>query len=235
MISTKNDQFDLTRNHPAPILSDSLQKELTKVGGVNQFGEPNFRLVWGQNERKIAFGALHMKYIIGRAIRWEDKFDPKTNLHTKERIVEEIGLPRFILEEWMPPDFFGTPQVWENHRWNWIDGIREDNLGPYPERGRYVHYSTVETDEGEFRYPDQRELNLVAQAMWDRRNVTHNLEQEMKDEREAVERAEQKREDDLEQDLKDSINIHYNRLTEGSHRANKGGSGNRVFLNNPTE
>jgi len=49
-------------NHPAPHLEEWVTKELTSIGGVNSFGQPNIRVVWGMSELRFACGRLRMKY-----------------------------------------------------------------------------------------------------------------------------------------------------------------------------
>jgi hypothetical protein len=56
---------------------------------------------------------------------------------------KEIGLPLWVVEQWVPPEAFGDPVSWNNERYlvNPIDATESiDALGEYPENGRYIHF-----------------------------------------------------------------------------------------------
>lgn len=44
------------RNSPAPGATREFVEELTKIAGVNRYGQPNLRLAWGQERRQWALG-----------------------------------------------------------------------------------------------------------------------------------------------------------------------------------
>ncbi len=50
------------RNTACPVDLTKIQKELTRVGGVNNFGEPNFIIVWGQEHRTWDLGKMRIHF-----------------------------------------------------------------------------------------------------------------------------------------------------------------------------
>jgi len=59
---------------------------------------------------------------------------------TEER---EIGIPLWIMEQWVPPEAFGDAVGWNNERYlvNPMDSTDYiDALGEYPEKGMYIHW-----------------------------------------------------------------------------------------------
>jgi hypothetical protein len=124
--------------HEAPA---SIQEHITGAGGLNRFGEPNFRIVWGGSR---------LTWIGGR---WTD-YDAQGNVvrETVElrREPKYIPLNRWHIERWMPPESYGSPVSWYEQTVEVANGIRIPALGPYPSRGEYEHCFTLESVEGEF-------------------------------------------------------------------------------------
>ena len=50
------------KNIPCPVDLSGIQAELTRVGGLNPFGEPNFIIVWGQEYRTWDLGKLRIHF-----------------------------------------------------------------------------------------------------------------------------------------------------------------------------
>lgn len=50
------------RNIPCPVDLAPIQAELARVGGVNEFGEPNFIIVWGQDYRTWDLGKMRIHF-----------------------------------------------------------------------------------------------------------------------------------------------------------------------------
>jgi hypothetical protein len=128
----------LRETHIAPA---SLQLRLARAGGLNRFGEPNFRAVWGWSR---------LTWIGGK---WTDT-DSHGNL-TRE-IVELREVPKYFpfdrwhIERWMPPESYGSPRQWYTQTVERDDGISIPALGPYPSRGEYEHCFTLQGPRGEF-------------------------------------------------------------------------------------
>lgn len=94
------------------------QEHVDAIGGLNRFGESNFRIVWGQNETETirgtdAFGST------GAHITWKHG-----------------GVPAWFIDVWKPPECFGTPELWYSLGWDWE--IDESILGEFPWRGLYL-------------------------------------------------------------------------------------------------
>lgn len=93
-----------------------LTKELTRIGGVNPYGEPVFRLVWAPTERQV--------------IGWKE--DNGLMTYRNARAVH--GEPCWALMVWEPRELYGSPEAWE-----WSYGQHPDGYvcGGYPKYGRY--------------------------------------------------------------------------------------------------
>lgn len=124
--------------HDTPIW---LQVQLERAGGLNRFGEPNFRAVWGWSR---------LTWIGGK---WTDT-DAHGNI-TRE-VVELRQVPKYVpfnrwyIERWIPPESYGSPQQWYAQTIERNDGVAIPALGPYPHRGDYEHCFTLQGPRGEF-------------------------------------------------------------------------------------
>ena len=77
------------RNHACPVDLKPIQDALTKAGGLNPHGEPNFIIVWGQEYKT-----------------WENG---KMRIHFSEDLVDPIHMPnRFAVR----PEVFGRASAW---------------------------------------------------------------------------------------------------------------------------
>lgn len=128
----------LRETYAAP---EALQLRLARAGGLNRFGEANFRVVWGWSRLAWVGG------------KWTDT-DAHGNV-TRE-IVELREVPKYFpferwhIERWMPPESYGLPQNWYAQTVERADGIAIPALGPYPHRGEYEHCFTLQGPHGEF-------------------------------------------------------------------------------------
>lgn len=96
------------------------QARLTRVGGINRYGEPNFLLVWGES------------YTVRRGGVWEQ--DDGTYFRGYRDVVED-GRPCWVLKQWKPPEIYGTPGMYFLENRDEATGLQI--LGDYPWRGRY--------------------------------------------------------------------------------------------------
>ena len=114
-----------------------VQDELTRAGGLNQFGEPNFRAVWSYSRLGWMGG------------RWVDR-DTNGNVLSECFQLRQVPkyLPetwnRWVIESYRPPEFYGSRWLWEFQTRLSEDGKTIPALGPYPSRGDYEHSLTVE-------------------------------------------------------------------------------------------
>lgn len=124
--------------HEAP---EPLQRQVARAGGLNRFGEPNYRVVWGWSRLSLIGG------------KWAD-YDAHGNLLAERIEMREVPkyLPtnRWHLERWMPPESYGSPKQWYAQTIEREDGILIPALGPYPRRGEYEHCFTLQSPHGEF-------------------------------------------------------------------------------------
>src|ERR1700722_10205243 len=83
------------------VASEDVARELLLAGGMNRFGEANYRAVWGWSR---------LDWIGGK---WEDH-DPHTGTLLRE-VIELRREPKYLphdrwhIERWMPPESYGSP------------------------------------------------------------------------------------------------------------------------------
>lgn len=94
------------------------QGRITAAGGVNRYGEPNFKLVWGEAHKSRAGGYWEKE---GGAIGYRD--------------VYLTDSPCWLLLEWHSPEEYGTPISYYIE--NYDEGTGLQTLGEYPYKGRY--------------------------------------------------------------------------------------------------
>jgi hypothetical protein len=129
----------LRETHETP---ENVAHRLERAGGINRFGEANYRAVWGWNrlawiggkftEHDAATGSLLREIV---ELRQEPKY-PAVN--------------RWHIERWVPPETYGSPRAWYAQTMEREHGISIPALGPYPSRGDYEHCFTLEGPRGEF-------------------------------------------------------------------------------------
>jgi len=115
---------------------------ITRAGGVNLYGRPNFRVVWGWSR---------LTWIGGK---WTDR-DPATGGIIREavelrRVPKYLPHDRWHLERWLPPALYGPPERWYEYTVEIENGLAIPALGPYPREGEYEHCLTLEGPRGEF-------------------------------------------------------------------------------------
>jgi hypothetical protein len=129
----------LRETHDTP---EAVARRLRSAGGINRFGEANYRAVWGWNclawiggkfeERDSSTGSLLREVV---ELRQEPKY-PVVN--------------RWHIERWVPPEVYGSPRAWYAQTIERENGVSIPALGPYPARGEYEHCFTLEGPRGEF-------------------------------------------------------------------------------------
>jgi hypothetical protein len=143
----------IRETHRAPA---SVARRLEIAGGVNRFGRPNYRAVWGWSrlgwiggkwEDRGAGGELVREVV---ALRREPKYTPHDRWH---------------LERWVAPEAYGSPREWYAQTIERANGTSVPALGPYPERGEYEHCFTLAGPGGEFVQLTATVAEYVAQAI----------------------------------------------------------------------
>jgi hypothetical protein len=124
--------------HQAPA---SIERRVTRVGGSNRYGEPNFRVVWGGSRLTWIGGRWTDRDAHGNALRETIEL---------RQVPKYAPLDRWHIERWTPPESYGSPDSWYAQTMEVEDGIRVAALGPYPSRGEYEHCFTLESSAGEF-------------------------------------------------------------------------------------
>lgn len=132
----------------------TLQTRLIAVGGLNRFGEPNFRVVWGQSRLTWMGGEFANFDVHGNQI---------STSFEERRLPKYFPADRYYVEKWMPPEHYGSPENWAEYqveRENESDPLRTPgqkrtakripNLGPYPSRGEYELSMRLEKPGGGF-------------------------------------------------------------------------------------
>ncbi len=149
----------LRETHETP---ENVAHRLERAGGVNRFGEANYRAIWGWNrlawiggkfeERDPATGSLLREVV---ELRQEPKY-PAVN--------------RWHIERWVPPEVYGSPRAWYSETIERENGVSIPALGPYPSRGEYEHCFTLEGPRGKFIQLTPTVAEHIARAIeWSRR------------------------------------------------------------------
>ncbi len=139
----------------------AIEHRVSRAGGTNLYGEPNFRVVWGGSR---------LAWIGGK---WTD-CDAHGN-KTREaielrRVPKYLPVDRWHIERWMPPESYGSPEQWYAQTMEIEDGIRVAALGPYPSRGEYEHCHTLQNAVGEFMPLTAAACDWIVRAVeWARR------------------------------------------------------------------
>src|SRR5215467_5592662 len=120
---------------------EKVAHRLQRAGGINRFGEPNYRACWGWNR---------LAWIGGK---FEDRDEHGALLRERVELRQEPKYPevnRWHIERWLPPEAYGSPRQWYSQTIERANGLSIPALGPYPSRGDYEHCFTLEGQRGEF-------------------------------------------------------------------------------------
>jgi hypothetical protein len=109
-------------------LAPQWAQEPLKKFGLNPYGQPNFRVVWGPSRQKLIGGF------------WEDN-----GHHEYRRTVKYSLDPKWVLERWRPASIYGDPKTWETQTTT-PDGFF--GIGPFPAHGEYESVQAFSTGRG---------------------------------------------------------------------------------------
>jgi hypothetical protein len=162
--------------HDAP---EAVAQLLKRAGGINRFGEANYRAMWGWNR---------LAWIGGK---FEDR-DPETGSLLREvvELRQEPKYPavnRWHIERWVPPEVHGSPRAWYAQTIERANGISIPALGPYPSRGEYEHCFTLEGPSGEFVQLTPTVAEHIARAIEFSRHTPRSHKRRSVDDREQRE------------------------------------------------
>jgi hypothetical protein len=119
-----------------------IKTRLLTAGGRNRYGEANYRVVWSSTRLETIGG------------EWDDYSEGGIWLRT---VVETRRVPkywthpdRWIVEKWLAPEEYGSPESWRRHTTEFIGAQAVAQLGPYPDRGDYELAFVVEDQDGDY-------------------------------------------------------------------------------------
>jgi hypothetical protein len=118
-----------------------IAERITSAGGLNRYGEPMFRVVWGWTR---------LSWIGGK---WTDR--DASGILVRE-VIQLRQVPKYFphdrwhLERWLAPELYGSRERWEAMTFEREDGITVPALGPFPDRGEYEHCQALEDAAGGF-------------------------------------------------------------------------------------
>jgi hypothetical protein len=107
------------------------QERLNKIGGLNLYRKPNFRIVWSDSRYELAGGM------------WEDPATKTAVAEYRYQVKYNLEKPKWILERWLSPLMYGTPESWYRENMCPYSGL--SLLGPYPYEGEYEACYTFDT------------------------------------------------------------------------------------------
>jgi len=157
---------EIVEHHACP---KAIARRLRIAGGVNRYGEANFRVVWGYN-RIVPMTGEWQEFEHGVATL-TDKVtgyaESRPYVKLVRSVVETRLVPKYLpanawhLEMWRPPEEYGRPQDWRKRGEEVIQGLTVDTAGEYPERGEWELCYPL-TDDGTSR---GRPLPLAADVV----------------------------------------------------------------------
>lgn len=110
-------------------------ERITALGGVNCFGKPNFRVVWGGSRtRKVGGMFKHTIVTDGQII------GQKIGIVTQVPEIRDLLAyhpERWHLEKWLPPEAYGSRE--EFYERTWVEEAQLHGQGDYPSEGDYEH------------------------------------------------------------------------------------------------
>jgi hypothetical protein len=137
-------------------LPESVEHALVDFGGLNIYGQPNYRIVWGWQRGDWFGGEWRLKY--------QDRDRHKERWH---------------LEKWVPAESFGSPEKWYQSAIMDVGGEPMNVLGEFPGNGDYVRVVVFENyHTGEYVEPD---ADMVREAITRNRQYAERSRQQIHD------------------------------------------------------
>lgn len=124
---------------------------LIALGGLNRFGEPNWRVVWGQSEIEIVGGTWDVPkpgthFIVNPKGELQEMPNTMEVAEMRE-VLKYEGQACWVLERWFPPENYGTEFQWYTENAD-PKGSGLSLLGKYPDEGYYETCQRLITSEG---------------------------------------------------------------------------------------
>lgn len=113
-----------------------IKDRIASVGGMNPYGKPNFRVVWGGVRTHLVGG------MFTKPITTKDEMVIGQSVTVVTRVAEMRTLlkyhsGRWHLERWLGPDKYGTAEDWYTQTWD--EEAKLHSQGDYPHEGDYEH------------------------------------------------------------------------------------------------
>ncbi len=135
---------------------ESVARRLLVAGGMNRYGEANYRVVWGWNR---------LGWIGGKFEDRDERGDLIREVAELRREPKYPQVNRWHVERWVPPEAYGSPRAWYAQTVERADGVSVAALGPYPERGEHEHCFMLQGPGGEFVQLTPTIVEHVARAI----------------------------------------------------------------------
>jgi hypothetical protein len=155
-----------------------IQAIATRSGGLNFYGEPNYRIVWGWSRLTIIAGEWTDLDAHGNPIRTvgQYRWEPKN-----------LPFDRWHLETWLPPSHFVSKEYWYEITDEEFNGVHFAALGPFPSRGEYEGCHVFQNADRSYQDLTPYVVETVCRALNYQRNL-RDIER-----RAALERREEKK------------------------------------------
>ncbi len=120
-------------------------EQLWLAGGLNRFGEPNFRVVWGYDRIVPITGEWQEfeQVLCTLRDRVTGVYDQRIATRLKSSVIETRLVPKYLpgncwhLEMWRPPEEYGSPEKWGKVGEEVHGLLTVDTAGPFPSWGEY--------------------------------------------------------------------------------------------------
>ena len=162
------------------------QERLTTAVGTNQYGEPLFKIVWGQSETYTAGGAWPHDHFFGYRQLMLSNSSPSGR-----------GQPCWMILEWHPAEDYNTDAVYYFENRDDATGLQM--LGEYPYKGRYeIAFKLVSQEfrDGKLRiqhyHLDGMVLDILIPAIVEAQRMT------MKERQRAIREMQEREEKDMD-------------------------------------
>lgn len=111
-----------------------IEDHITMKGGLNKFGKPNFRVIWGGNRTHLVGGMFNDTIIVQ-----DDKgvdYGVVTRVAAMRTLLK-YNPHRWHLERWRGAEYYGDAEEW--YRNSWDEEAQLHTMGDYPVEGDYEH------------------------------------------------------------------------------------------------
>lgn len=210
-------------NVSSPVNLRIWQERIDNIVGKTVEGRSKLRIVWGQSFDATIWclGRRRMHYPFWRV---EENGE-----------IQDIGTPRFYIEELHDLAELKAGDNWEKSRWSWEGGTPVDVLGPIPDEGFYSAVFTIAHHDdlccggaenikgtaclGAYRPPTDSDLTRIRRMLFRRNNATQTEnaptpELISKWNREMGEKRDERFKTELHERVMNWVAVHGHRITD---------------------